>query len=95
MNEYRIRILKKHEEELHAQGVKSLALFGSVARDEVQEDSDVDLLVEFNRPIGMFHFLRVRRYLSELLGKDVGLVTHHALREKMRDDILKEAIRVA
>ena len=89
-----IDILKAHLSELQERGVKSLALFGSVARNEAQSGSDVDLLVEFDRPIGMFYFLRVRRYLSELLGCEIDLVTRPALREEMRDEILRESIDV-
>ena len=49
-----ISILRKHKNELRSKGVASLALFGSTARDEAQEDSDVDLLVEFDRSVGLF-----------------------------------------
>ena len=50
-----LKILADHRDELRQQfGVKSLALFGSVARDEATETSDVDLLVEFERPVGLF-----------------------------------------
>ncbi len=73
-------------------GIESLALFGSVARDEAADTSDVDLLVEFNRQVGLFHFARVRRSLSELLRCPVDLVTPAALREEMRGEILQEAV---
>ena len=55
--------LAAHRPELHQLGIESLALFGSVARDEASECSDIDLLVTFNREIGLFHFARVRRRL--------------------------------
>ncbi|MEW6235732.1 MAG: nucleotidyltransferase family protein [Candidatus Omnitrophota bacterium] len=90
-----IDVLKTHRAELCEQGVKSLALFGSAARNEFLPGSDIDLLVEFNRPIGMFHFLRIRRRLSEILGCEVDLVTRPALREEMREEILREAVDVA
>jgi hypothetical protein len=89
-----IDTLRAHQSELCEQGVKSLALFGSVARNESQPDSDVDLLVEFDGPVGMFHFLRVRRHLSQLLQRKIDLVTRPALREGMREDILREAVDV-
>ena len=89
-----IDTLRAHQSELREQGVKSLALFGSVARNESQPDSDVDLLVEFDGPVGMFHFLRVRRHLSQLLQRKIDLVTRPALREGMREDILREAVDV-
>ena len=84
--------LATHNVELKEMGIESLALFGSVARDEATDASDVDLLVEFNRSVGLFHFARVRRRLSELLGCSVDLATPGALREEMRDEILQEAV---
>jgi len=77
---------------LDAFGVARLSLFGSFARDEGQEDSDVDLLVEFNRPIGLFEFVRLQRRLGELLGQRVELVTPAALKPQLRDQILAEAV---
>src|SRR5438067_9939881 len=55
---------------LDAFGVSRLSLVGSFARDEGRDDSDVDLLVEFNRPIGLFQFARLQRQLGELLLAD-------------------------
>ena len=53
-----IHILSGQRNDLHENfAVKSLALFGSVARDEARSDSDVDLLVEFSRPVGLFQFI--------------------------------------
>ena len=72
--------------------VKSLAIFGSVARDEATEQSDIDILVEFDRPVGLFHMARLRRHLEELLGCKVDLATRGALRKEMKEQILKEAI---
>lgn len=58
-----IALVQAHRAQLQALGVKSLALFGSVARDEARDDSDVDFLVEFDRPGGLFQLFRVRHYL--------------------------------
>lgn len=88
-------ILAAHRVELQKMGVASLALFGSVARDEATNFSDVDLLVSFDRPVGLFHFTRVRRYLSDLLDCSVDLVTPAALRVEMRDAVMEEAIDAA
>lgn len=90
-----INTLTAHRSQLREMGIKSLALFGSTARDEATEGSDVDLLVEFDRPVGLFHFARVRRELSNMLGCPVDLVTRKALREETRDEILQEAIHAA
>jgi hypothetical protein len=59
-----IAIIAVHREQLQEMGVKSLELFGSVARDEARPDSDVDFLVEFNRPVGLFKFIAVRLYMG-------------------------------
>ena len=88
--------LESNRGELRQMGVKSLSLFGSLARDEATDHSDVDLLVEFDRPIGLFQFIRVQQYLQEVLGVDrVDLVMLDALHEELRDDILRDAIRAA
>lgn len=80
---------------LEGYGVKTIRLFGSVARGEAGERSDVDLLVEFepSAHIGMFEFSRLRRELIQLLGCDVDLATPDALHKGMKEDILREAIR--
>ncbi|UZQ55920.1 nucleotidyltransferase domain-containing protein [Trichothermofontia sichuanensis B231] len=54
-----LTLLAKHQNTLKGFGVKPLILFGSVARDEARTDSDVDLLVEFDRPVGLFTFVRL------------------------------------
>lgn len=90
-----IDILAAHRVEMHEMKIESLSLFGSVARDEATDASDVDLLVKFNQQVGLFHFARVRRRLAEILGCPVDLVTLKALREEMRDEVLQEAIYAA
>jgi len=90
-----LRILAAHREELKRLGVKSLALFGSVARQESTPCSDVDLLVEFQWPVGFFEFLGLQEYLENLLACKVDLVTPDALKRQMREQILKEAVRAA
>ncbi|MCJ7622812.1 MAG: nucleotidyltransferase family protein [Anaerolineaceae bacterium] len=89
-----IRILQEHQEDLKKMDVKSLAVFGSVARGDTHQDSDVDLLVEFSRPIGLFQFVDVKFYLEELLGTSVDLGTPRSLKPMIRDRILKEAVHV-
>lgn len=89
--------LSQHRQLLRSYGVKDIRLFGSVARGEAGPGSDVDLLVEFEplAHIGMFEFSRLRRELSQLLGCNVDLATPNALHKRMKEDILKEAIRAA
>jgi len=89
------KVLQTHQNDLVQFGVKSIAVFGSVARDEAKEFSDIDLLVEFNRPIGLFEFVRLKYYLESLTKSQVDLVTPDALRPELRESILREAKYVA
>jgi predicted nucleotidyltransferase len=89
------RRLSEHRQELAALGVRDLYLFGSVARGEARVDSDVDLLVEFDRAVGLLQFFRVQRRLSELLGRPVDLVMKDAIKPQLRARILAEAVRAA
>lgn len=72
--------------------VRSLAVFGSAARGEARPASDIDLLVEFDRPIGLLHFSRTARHLTALLGVPVDLVLRRAVLPELRDDILHDAV---
>ena len=89
-----LAILNAHQADLQDLGVKSLELFGSVARDEAHPGSDIDFLVEFAIEASLFDLFRVRHYLEDLLGCNVDLGTTDALREHLREPILEEAIRV-
>ncbi len=88
-----IEILKLHQDKLKDFRVKSLDLFGSVARDEARPDSDVDLLVEFDCPVGLFTFLRLQRYLETILDCSVDLGTSDSLKDYLREPVLKEIFR--
>ncbi len=92
-----LRILAENREKLKEFSVKSLAVFGSVARNEATDVSDIDVLVEFEegKTVGLFEFIRLMHYLEEILGCNVDLATEDALRKEMRDGILKEAIHAA
>jgi predicted nucleotidyltransferase len=87
--------LTTHLAELRAMGVRSLDLFGSFARDEARPDSDVDLLIEFARPVGFFDFFKVQERLEAILGRRVDLGTKASLKPRLKDRILAEAVRVA
>ena len=85
-----IQALKEHRRKLSKYGVKSVAIFGSVARAEQTSTSDVDLLVEFERPVGLFVFVDLRDYLESILDKKVDLVTKQALHPKLKNQIIKQ-----
>lgn len=91
-----ITTLRGHEEELRQKfGVKSLGLFGSRVRSDATQDSDIDLLVEFDRPVSLFDLVDVQEFLSKLLGgAEVDLVLKRAVIEDLRDIIYGEAIDV-
>jgi predicted nucleotidyltransferase len=88
------RHLSEQRAELAEFGVRSLEIFGAVARGEAADASDVDLLVGFDRAIGLFHFFRVQHRLEEILGCRVDLVMREAVKPQLRDRILGEAVRV-
>jgi predicted nucleotidyltransferase len=77
-------ILDKHKNELKEKyGVVKIGVFGSFARAEQRENSDIDILVEFERPIGL-KFVDLAYYLEEILCKKVEVVTLPALKQKPR-----------
>ena len=90
-----LRILTEHRSEIEALGVRSIAVFGSVARDEAGPESDVDVLIEMSRPFGYFKLFELQAYLASILGTPVDLFTPDSLRDEIRADVLREAIRAA
>ena len=92
-----LRVLAAHRDEFAAMGVRELAIFGSVARDEAAADSDVDVLVEYlpGTRLSYFRVFDLQDRLEELLGATVDLVTLGGLRSELRADILAEAIHAA
>lgn len=88
------RRLRERQVELRQRGVRSLAVFGSVARGDFSPQSDLDILVEFERPVGLFEFMRLKFYLEQSTDCRVDLVTADALRPALRDRILGEAVYV-
>jgi len=93
--ELAIQILQDHQTEILSFGVKSLALFGSVARSEARSDSDVDILVEFDRPVGLFGLIALQQRLEEWLGRPVDVGTLDCLKESIRSEVLEECVYVS
>lgn len=89
-----IQILRANRPALARFHVRSLSVFGSVARGEGRPDSDIDILVEFEpgARVGLFSFARLQRYLEERLGKKVDLATPKSLHTALKKDILEEAV---
>jgi len=75
-------------------GVVELGLFGSVARDQAGDNSDVDILVRFDGPATSKRYFGVQFYIEDLLRRRVDLVTHKALRTEFRPCVEKEIVSV-
>lgn len=94
MNELQ-KILKEFKHELEFRyHVSDLALFGSYVRGEENAESDLDVLVSFSESISLFQFIELEERLSELLGVKVDLVSRKALKPRIGERILKEAVAV-
>ena len=74
--------------------VSQLGVFGSVARGDYTQSSDVDMLVEFSKPVDLFEFVELRDFLSDMLNVRVDLVTKSALKPLIKEQILKDTIYV-
>ena len=90
-----VRQLKAEQARLIKLKVKSLAVFGSVARDEANPTSDLDILVEFDGPATFDRYMDVKIFLEDLLNCSVDLVTRKGIRPELAPSIEREAIRVA
>jgi uncharacterized protein len=93
--EQTLSVLKKLKPQLQSQfGVRELALFGSAARDELREGSDVDVLVTFDAPAISSRYFGVQFAIEDALGMPVDLVTEKALRKELKPYIERDRIRV-
>lgn len=91
-----VRCLRSKMKDIRLQfGVQSLALFGSVSRNEDQAASDIDILVQFNGPATLEGYVGLKTYLEELLNRPVDLVTTGALKPRLKNQIQKDLIHVA
>jgi hypothetical protein len=88
--------LAAHQSEVKGRfGVRRLALFGSAARDELADRSDVDVLVEFEGPATYDGYFALKDYLETLLGRPVDLVTERGLKPRARRHVERDLVRVA
>ncbi|MBW4619431.1 MAG: nucleotidyltransferase family protein [Cyanosarcina radialis HA8281-LM2] len=90
-----MKILAQHSPVLSSLGVRSLSIFGSVARNEARSDSDVALLVELEPPVTFDRYMEIKFDLEDRLGTQVDLVSWRSLKPQLRNVVAKEAIRVA
>ncbi len=91
-----IAAISVHREDIARRfGVRSLSLFGSVARDEARPDSDVDLVVEFEGPTTFDGHMGLVVFLEDLLGRRLDVVTAKGLKPRLRPLIDQDLVRVA
>ncbi len=89
-----IRILREHELELRAAGIVHLRLFGSIARGEKSQQSDIDLLADFDksRRLTLVTVGRLQSHLTELLGAEVDLSSEEWMKGPVRTKAMREAV---
>src|SRR5271169_3402349 len=90
-----IATLKRHEAELRRLGVEHLYLFGSTARGEAEEDSDVDLFFDYERgKLGLFELMDVKERTASILGHRADIMTRNSLHPRLRKRIEESAVLV-
>ena len=90
-----LNYLKEHYFEFKEKySIDALYLFGSYARDEQTENSDIDLLIDFKKTPDLLTFIELEEYLSNSLKRHVDLVPKRKLHIDIRDQVLKEAIAI-
>ena len=91
-----LKLLNDHREQVRERfGAKHLALFGSAARDELREDSDIDVLVEFEGPATFDGYIGLQTYLEQIFHAKVDLATEAMIKPRLRRHIEKDIIHVA
>ncbi|MBL7169630.1 MAG: nucleotidyltransferase family protein [Candidatus Aenigmarchaeota archaeon] len=75
-------------------GVKKVGLFGSYVRGEMKEDSDIDMLVEIEKPISLLDFIGLKLEIEEALKRKVDLVEYNTIKPLLKERILNEQIRI-
>lgn len=88
-----MKILRKHQKEIQERFyVKEIKLFGSFVRGEQKKTSDIDVLVDFDKPVSLLHIIALENFLSDILGRKVDVIPKKNIRKELKDSILKEAI---
>ena len=94
LDELRIIINGKKLELAEVFNVSNIFIFGSYAKDMQTPESDIDILVETTKPIGLFKFVNLKQYFENLLGKKIDLGTPNGLKPLIKNTILSEAIQI-
>jgi uncharacterized protein len=95
MNNLIVNALKKNKEYLKKNfRVTRIGIFGSFARNEETENSDIDVLVEFEKTPDMFTFFSVEEYLENKLNRKIDMVRPQGLKEHVKENVLSEVIYI-
>jgi predicted nucleotidyltransferase len=88
--------IRKHSDAIRAEGAIALYLFGSIARDQAQADSDIDVLVGYDpkRKFSLLNMSGIRLIIMDEIGREVDITTRDSLHPRLKDRILAEAVRV-
>lgn len=88
-------LIREHMPELRdTYKVSKIGVFGSFAREEDTESSDIDILVEFSQNVGLFHFIDLQNRLAEILKRKIDLATPNALHPVIKEQILREVLYI-
>ena len=89
-----LQLLRSHESDLRRMGVAHAAVFGSVARGEAGEGSDIDVLVDLdrNQNLGIFEYSRIKLYIGSILDGMADVVNRKTLKPRLKDNILRDAV---
>jgi|SRR6266850_1464992 predicted nucleotidyltransferase len=87
--------LRQHEADLKRLGVEHLYLFGSMARGEAKDDSDIDLFFDYEKgKLGLFELMDVKAFAARILGRETDIMTRDSLHKTLRQTIEATALRV-
>lgn len=90
-----ISLLRRHEAELRRLGVEHLFVFGSAARGDARDDSDVDLFFDYEKgKLGLYELMDVKAYAAAILGRKTDIMTRDSLHKALRNEIEATAVRV-
>jgi hypothetical protein len=90
MNQNKSEIYNKIVEFLKARGATKVAVFGSYVRNEETPESDIDVMIDFKRPIGLFEFVKIERELEELIGVKIDLVMDGGISPLVEKYVMKD-----